>query len=617
MRIAAIDIGTNSIHMVIARAVRHTEFAVLDREREVVQVGRGSFESGRLRQDAIKRTVEALRRFVQLARRHQVDRILCTTTAAVREASNGGEFLKAAKEASGIGPRVIPAAEEGRLISIAIRAALQLDEKPSLIVDIGGGSVQLVMADRERLHGVVSLPLGALRLAESMISHDPPSPREVARIQRLARRRIRIGLRLLGQRRFARLYGSSGAIHALAQVASWDETGAGIPQVNGHELKRESLERQCERLLGMDEEQREQLQGIDAQRAGIIVPGALVLMEVLRAAGADGITLSDYGVREGLVTDFLMRHSREVTALEPVEDLRLRSVLGLLARFEGDGPHPRQVAHLALQLFDGFRDAHRLGDAERDLLQFSALLHDVGSVVGYDGHAEHSAYIIRNGSLRGLHADDVRLVALIARYHGKPRPRRSRDPEYAALAKPARRTVKWLSAILRVAEGLDRSHYQLVKDVSVHRRGERFALLVTTARDAQLEIWAARRRADALESLLDAEVRIGITSAGETARGAGAVSAEPGRGAREAGAAGPSAARGAPARRTRRAPPVPPSAAVRARERHAPPGAAAGREASRGRESSPARAARPAAPSAAPAPRGRLARVVPLRTANS
>src|SRR5262249_19529543 len=145
MRIAAIDIGTNSIHMVIAEARDANGFEVVDREREVVQVGRGSFQSSRLRPDAIRRTVEALQRYVQLARRHQVDRILCTATAAVREAANGGEFLRLAREAAGITPRVIPAAEEGRLIYLAVSSALELDDRPSLMVDIGGGSMQLVI----------------------------------------------------------------------------------------------------------------------------------------------------------------------------------------------------------------------------------------------------------------------------------------------------------------------------------------------------------------------------------------------------------------------------------------------------------------------------------------
>jgi hypothetical protein len=273
------------------------------------------------------------------------------------------------------------------------------------------------------------------------------------------------------------------------------------------------------------------------------------------------------------------------------------------------------VAHLALRLFEGLRAEHGLGDVERDLLHFSALLHDVGSVVGYDGHAEHSAYIIRNGNLRGLHADEVEKVALIARYHGKARPRRSRDEQYAALDRVARRTVQWLCAILRVAEGLDRSHYQLVRDVSVHRRGDRWTLLATTTRDAQLELWAGRRRVDALERLLGAEVRIGIASVGEAVRGAGGVSAGRRRPGREAAAEAPSAARAARAPGAKPPPPGPPGGPVRRRSAPAATAAPAGR---RGREPRPATSARRAARQKAPEPAaaGRP-RVIPLRTATS
>lgn len=508
MRIAAIDIGTNSIHMVIARAVRATEFEVLDREREVVQVGRGSFEGGRLRRDAMQRTIAALRRFVQLARRRQVDRILCTTTAAVREAANGGEFLSAARAASGVGPRVIPAEEEGRLIYLAVRAALQMDERPALIVDIGGGSVQLVAATRERLLQVVSVPLGALRLTEDEHLHDPPLPREIARLQRTIRKQLRGAFHRLGALRPARVYGSSGAIHALAQVANWNERGEGIRQINGHVFAIESLERQVRRLLRLHVAQRERLPGIDAQRAEIIVPGALVLHEVLRQAKAGHIVLSDYGVREGLVTDWLMRHAREVSALEPVEDLRLRSVLGLLTRMDSDGPHPRHVAKLALQLWDELTPWHGLDPRSRDLLHFAALLHDVGAVIGYDGHAAHSSYVIRNGGLRGMDADDVETIATVARYHGKAMPRKKRDATYAMMPRRERRMVRWIAAILRVAEGLDRSHYQRVRDVRVATRAGQVWILATTQHDAQLELWAARQRLAALEKLVGVPVRL-------------------------------------------------------------------------------------------------------------
>lgn len=508
MRIAAIDIGTNSIHMVIAEATRGESFDVLDREREVVQVGRGSFLDGRLRGVAMKRTATALARFVQLARRHSVDRILCTATAAVREARNGGEFLKLARRESGISPRVIPSEEEGRLIHLAVQAALRISDTPSLIVDIGGGSAQLVHVRGSELLRVAGVPLGALRLTETMLDHDPPSERGLVTLRRHVRKQLRAALASLDGPEPLQVYGSSGSIHALAQLAHLQDTGRTLPQVNGHVLPLASLARLNRRLERMPRAQRERLTGIDEARAEILVPGAIVLEQVLRLSGMRSITLSDYGVREGLVTDWLSRHAQELPALDAAGDVRLRSVLGLLARFTREDRHPQHIAALSLQLFDALRSWHGLGVQEREWLQFAALLHDIGSSVAYDGHARHSAYLIRQGGLRGLTANEIELVALVAQYHGAARPRKKRDTAFAELRKPERRIVRWLSAMLRVAEGLDRSHYQLVRSLQVRVRRERVQIVADTKRHAQLELWAGRRRAADLSRLLGLPVEL-------------------------------------------------------------------------------------------------------------
>ena len=501
MRIATIDIGTNSIHMVIADTTSPGAFEVVDREREVVQVGRGSFHTRRLRRDAIARCVDALARFVQLARRLRSDRILCTATAAVREARNGGTLIEEARARAGVSPRVIPAEEEGRLIYLAVKAALGLPPRPALIVDIGGGSVQLVVGDKDRLQLAAGVPLGALRLTELLLESDPPSRGDMARLRRTIRRKSADALAQVAALRPRRVYGSSGSIHALAQLEHWQTHGSEVPQMNGYPLATEALRRLTRRLARLPLAEREQLPGLDARRAGIILPGALVLLHVLETLEADEITLSDYGVREGLVTDYMASHSAEVEELAPIADLRLRSVVQLLGKLQEYGPHPRHVADLATTLWDHLRRVHRLPPETRDLLHYAALLHDVGAALNFDSHAEHSAYMIRNGNLRGLSAEEVDVVACVARYHAKGRPGKN-DRHYRSLSKPRRRAVQWLAALLRVAEGLDRSHYQLIRGLRVARRGDRFAILVTVRREAQLELWAARRRTGLLAELL-------------------------------------------------------------------------------------------------------------------
>ena len=510
MKIAAIDIGTNSIHMVIARATGGAGFEIEDREREVVQVGRGSFRAGRLKAGAIRRTVEALGRFVDLARRQQVDRLLCTSTAAVREARNGGGFVQAARTATGIVPRIIPAEEEGRLICLGVKSALQLDAEPWLIVDIGGGSMQLVVADRARLLETHSVPLGALRLAETFPGSDPPSRRDLQRLRRHIRRVAAAALRAVSERGVVRVVGSSGSIHALAQLAHQEDAGSPIAHINGYELRLGALERVSRRLQRLPLSSIERLPGLDARRAEIILPGALVLTHVLKAVGAESIVMSDFGVREGLVTDYLTSHAGEISALGNVEDLRLRSVLQLLQKYQPDERqmrHARHVARLSLALFDGLRRTHGLEPDAREVLHFAALLHDVGALVGYDGHADHSYYLIKHGNLRGVSAEELETIAVVARYHGKNRPRK-RDQAFRAMRKRDRRMVRWLAAILQIAEGLDRSHYQLVQGLRVVRRGDRLSILIATRRSAGLELWAARRRTRLLEKLIRARVRV-------------------------------------------------------------------------------------------------------------
>jgi exopolyphosphatase / guanosine-5'-triphosphate,3'-diphosphate pyrophosphatase len=521
MRLAAIDIGTNSVHIVIAEAIGQNRFEVLDREREVVQVGRGSFGRNRLKSDAILRTVDALDRFVMLARGKGVERILCTATAAVREATNGGDFLRAARARTGLTPRVIPAEEEGRLVYLAVKQAQELPLDPSLLVDLGGGSAQFVIGDRKEHQAIVSAPLGALRLFELHPLGDPPRPSRLVKLRRHVEETAAPAFHTLRPWKPSRAFGSSGSIHALAHVTEHLESRPPLAQLNGYRLSRDDLERTAERLSRMTLGERVKLPGIDPWRAEVLVPGAVVLLVILDEMGLDAITMSDFGVREGLLADYIATHAREITAVDAVTDLRLRSVLGLLDRFGGDVVHARHVARLALTLYDDLITAHRLEEDARRLLHYAALVHDVGSSLGHEKHAQHSYYIIKNGNLRGLSGEEVEILALVARYHGKTRPRK-KDPAYAELGKRPRRIVRWLAAILRIAEALDRSQYQLVQDVKAVRSEDGRVTIRAVARgDARLEVWAARQRTRLLSRLLKARVQIVLKTGDRKRRGAG------------------------------------------------------------------------------------------------
>jgi exopolyphosphatase/guanosine-5'-triphosphate,3'-diphosphate pyrophosphatase len=308
------------------------------------------------------------------------------------------------------------------------------------------------------------------------------------------------------------VFGSSGSIHALAHVSRALAGQKPIRHLNGHVLGRRELARTVRALQAMTLAERARLPGIDPARAEILLHGGIVLLHVLTEVGADGITMSDYGVREGLLADDIARHAREIKRLDAIEDLRLRSVHSLLARFRGDETHARHVADLSLALFDGLRLEHRLGEDERRLLEYAGLLHDIGSIIAHDRHTEHSHYIIKNGGLRGLQAAEVEMVAAVARYHGKARPKKG-DRAYTALGREGRRTVRWLAALLRIAEALDRSQYQLVRGVKVSRAGGALTLRLEARENARLELWAARERAGLLSKILRRPVRVDFAAA--------------------------------------------------------------------------------------------------------
>jgi exopolyphosphatase / guanosine-5'-triphosphate,3'-diphosphate pyrophosphatase len=317
-----------------------------------------------------------------------------------------------------------------------------------------------------------------------------------------------------------RAYGSSGSIHALAHVTEHLEGRSPLAQMNGHVLTRPDLERTVERLAKMTLGERVKLPGIDPFRAEMVVQGGVVLLVILEEMGLDAITMSDFGVREGLLADYIATHGREITTVDAVTDLRLRSVLGLVDRFGGDAVHARHVSDLALTLYDDLIREHCLDEDARRLLHYAALVHDVGSSIGHEKHAQHSYYIVKNGNLRGLSAEEVEVVALVARYHGRRRPKK-KDDGYGSLRKRRRRTVLWLAALLRIAEALDRSQYQLVKEVRALPAKGRLRIQVSARGDARLEVWAARQRTRLLSRLLKSRVQVDLLTAAQKRRADG------------------------------------------------------------------------------------------------
>jgi exopolyphosphatase / guanosine-5'-triphosphate,3'-diphosphate pyrophosphatase len=512
LKIAAIDIGTNSVHMIIANAVG-SGLEIVDREKDLVLLGQGVFETGAILEHNLNDAVEALRKNVKLAHRHGVHEILCTATSAVRESSNGGEFLSRLRHELGLDVRIISGDEEARLIFLAVREALDLAGKRTLVVDLGGGSVELVLSDpAQKPVALESLKLGSLRLGEHFVRTDPLSKKDRrALLDHIAETADPLLHRLHGMG-IDQVVGTSGTILTLGNVVNVRGGGTPWSNPNGQRISTADLGLTVEALADMTIRERVKLPGLDQKRAKSIVAGGFLTHHILEVIGQKELILCDWALREGLVLDYLETHPDTLEARERFPDLRHRSVHELAHRIGCSDPHAEQVARLALSIFDQIGGLAGLGPAEREILEYAALLHDAGQYIGYALHDRHSAYIIKHSQLRGFSRDELLLLATVARYHRGKSPKK-RHPEYGALGKRDRSIARALSAILGVADGLDRSHYQAVSRVECHISRELILIEVYPRLDAELELWAARRKSGVLSLAFDKAVELELANA--------------------------------------------------------------------------------------------------------
>lgn len=507
MRIAAIDIGSNSVHMIIVEARPDLSYEILDREKDMIKLGAGAFRTARLSPAAFDAGLATLRKFRKLADRHGAQHIVACATSAVRGAENGDEFLAAVRRETGIHAQSIPGDEEARLIYLAVRGVIDLTDRRALIIDIGGGSVEAIVAHEHELLAATSLELGVLRLRD-LVAHDEPLARDDRRrIEAHIRERAAPFIRRALDIGFDLVVGTSGtildlglAVHRMRSADRWRSP-------DGRVVQAEDLRDLADRLLAMDAEERGAVSGIDEHRADTIHLGALLLVTLLDQARKDELVLCDVSIREGLVLDYLARHAPPGGAPVRPPDIRRDSVVALLRRCQQDGPHAERVAELALQIFDQTRSIHQFAAGERRILEFAALLHDIGRRLSFEQHEYHAYYLIRHGDLRGFRDEEIELIALVARYHRRARPK-PRHREYAALRPRSRRVVRVLAGILRIAEGLERGHAQVVRYVRCDVSAARLRIVAHVRGDAELEVWAARRKSPLLAQALDRPVEI-------------------------------------------------------------------------------------------------------------
>jgi exopolyphosphatase/guanosine-5'-triphosphate,3'-diphosphate pyrophosphatase len=507
-----LDVGTNSVRLLLVRINPNHSYATLTRQKEVVRLGEGEFVDQVLQPEAMDRAALVCRKFAELSRSYGAEKIIAVTTSAVREAKNQSDFLRRLRQDAGLDVRVISGKEEARLIYLGISSGVNLEAKEAAFIDVGGGSTEVISGDHRRYHFLSSLNLGAIRLTSLFFlpgENGPVSPERYGLLQRHVRMSAVRTLQQMRSYRFHQAFGSSGTAENLTDIAA--------RALHNRQRQREDvltyrdLEQVIEMLCALPLEARRRVPGINPERADIIIAGASILQTLMQELKFSELrVISDRGLREGLLMDYLSRseHAQVIRGLS----VRERNVLQLGRACGFDELHGMHVARLALELFDSAEKVglHHLGAHERELLGYAAQLHDIGVFLSYNSHHVHTYYLIRNAEMLGFDQSEIRLMATTALFHRKALPAK-KHPAMKELDKRSRKAVQMLSVLLRLAEVLDRSHTRAVSHVRLRAKGKKGLTLEVHARhDCQLELWGIQSQLRAAEKVLDREVRVQV-----------------------------------------------------------------------------------------------------------
>jgi exopolyphosphatase/guanosine-5'-triphosphate,3'-diphosphate pyrophosphatase len=492
MKICVIDVGTNSIHAVFAEIHATGDFRVLGREKEMVRLGDGAMISGKLTKNNMDAGLAAIKRFLHLAKHRAVVKTLAVATSAVRESSNGGFFLDKIRAETGLKIRVITGFEEARLIGLAVGKSQDFGGKKRLILDIGGGSAELIISDGRSQFFLESFKLGANRLSQLFPLSDSPKVDELERVEAFVKGildPLRDSLRAMNP---ASLIGTSGTLlnlHAMTRLKTFDFL---------ENVSYENLRKLYRELAALSITERNKRKGLDTKRADMILHGFIVLLAVMKMANIKTLSVCDKGLREGLLYDFVDKNRKMLQIEDEIEDIRRRSVMTLLHTCRADKLHAEQTAKLSLQIFDALKSIHRLGALDRELLESAALLHDIGYHISFDKHHKHSFYLINNAEMNGFSSDEIEVIAWTARFHRRGLPKKS-SGDFGGLPALKQKRICQMASLLRLADALDHSHFSLVTHLKTTADKTGVLITVITSADIQWEIHEANQRKDLFE----------------------------------------------------------------------------------------------------------------------
>lgn len=511
-RLAAIDIGTNSFHLVIVEVDTNTgKFNILGREKESVRLGSGSADMKYLGKEAMDRGIAALKKFTALADSAGAQ-VRAIATSAVREAKNQHEFIMRARLEAGIRVEVASGIEEARYIYLGILQSVPVFDKTILMIDIGGGSTEFLIGRGRDIYYDNSLKLGAIRLTERFFAGKKDTDsRSVKACREYIKGFMTTVTRESKHHKYDIAVGSSGTIMNIANIINIKRGGEPEARLNNFIFTRDELYGAVNDIIEAGTiKQRLKIPGLDPARADIITAGAILLEQIFKELKIKEMMISEYALREGIVLDtiekeFLLKDK------DHLSNIRYNSVMHLAENFRIEKEHSAHVTGLALKIFDLTKKLHKLGPAEREYLEAATILHEVGGFVSHSQHHRHSYYIIRNAEMLGFTENEKEIVANVARYHRKSHPK-LKHPDFAKLTADEQLVIRKLAAILRIADGLDRSHTSSISNIDISHSEGRVTFSITgNAENIELEIWGAESKKKLFEEVFGVEVEFKST----------------------------------------------------------------------------------------------------------
>lgn len=507
--LAAIDMGTNSLHLVVVKIDPSLPaFTIIDGDKETVRLG-DCEPKGNLKPEVMDRAIATLKRFQKIAKSANAEQVIAVATSAVREAPNGNEFLNRIADELDLYVNLISGPEEARRIYLGVLSAMEFNNQPHIIIDIGGGSTELILGDGTTPRTLSSTKVGAVRLTQEFVTTDPISKTEFAYLQAYLRglleRPTEELLTNLKKGEKPQLVGTSGTIEALATIHAYQKFGDAPTPLAGYQFSLADLTELVNKLKKLSISERRELSGMSEKRSEIILAGALILQEAMSLLKMESITVCERSLREGVIVDWMLNHGLIDDRLRFQSSIRQRNTLKIAQKYQVNFEYSERVAAWALHLFDQTQGMlHEWGCDERELLWAAGILHNCGVYVSHSSHHKHSYYLIRNGDLLGYSEIEIEVIANLARYHRKSLPKKKHE-EYQNLPKKYRQVVSELSALLRLAVALDRRQKGAIADVKCELNKDKKEFYITLQAtdpkdDCALELWNLEYKKEAFEN---------------------------------------------------------------------------------------------------------------------